>query len=386
MTASVATSLSGIAADHWNSLCGGSPFLRHEWLSALHETGCACADTGWSPAYLLLHDAGKLAAAMPLYLKSHSYGEYVFDWAWADAYERHGLNYYPKLLSAIPFTPVSGLRLLGSAPGHGDELVAAALELARETKVSSLHCLFPPRHQTEVMVRHGMMLRQGVQFHWHNQNYADFDSFLEALNHDKRKKIRQERRKVRDAGITFEWLEGPAIAAADWAFFTRCYNKTYRAHRSSPYLNLDFFERIGRTMPDNLVMLVARRKGMPIAASFNVHDGITLWGRYWGALEHHPALHFEACYYQVIEYCISRGIQIFEGGAQGEHKMARGLMPVTTYSTHWLAHSRFANAVDDFLLRERKSIAGYINELEERAPYKSLGEVVGIGKIPGQTD
>ena len=371
MTVEVAASLSGIDPADWNRLAGGDPFLRHEFLSALHETGCASSATGWPPQYLLLREHGKLAGAMPLYLKTHSYGEYVFDWAWADAYYRHGLNYYPKLLSAIPFTPVTGRRVLADGPQHRQRLIAAALQLARELDVSSLHCLFPTRGEAEHMAAGGMMLRRGVQFHWTNQGYASFDHFLGGMSHDKRKKIRQERRKVREAGLSFRWLEGAEIGAADWAFFTRCYRQTYREHRSTPYLNLEFFQRIGRTMPENLLLVVAQRDNRPIGASFNVHNGKRLFGRHWGALEYHPALHFETCYYQAIEYCIARGIAAFEGGARGEHKMARGLLPVETVSTHWLAHPEFAAAVEQFLSREARGMTHYVDELNERNPFKA---------------
>jgi len=367
----VASSLSGVVPAEWNRLTGGNPFLRHEFLSALHDTGCAAPESGWTPTYLLLQEDNRLQGALPLYLKSHSYGEYVFDWAWADAYERHGLAYYPKLLSAVPFTPVTGPRLLAASHAIRHELMNTAITLATELGVSSLHCLFPTQEQAHEFAAQGLMLRHGVQFHWMNPGYADFDAFLRELNHEKRKKIRQERRRVRDAGIHFRWLDGPAMDDSHWAFFSRCYDNTYRAHHSTPYLNLAFFRRIGTVMPENLLLVLAEREGQPIAASLNVHNGSTLYGRYWGGLEYHPGLHFEACYYQVIEYCIARGITCFEGGAQGEHKMARGLMPVRTCSAHWLAHPQFADAVEHFLARETAGVAHYMDELNERAPFRS---------------
>jgi predicted N-acyltransferase len=376
MMLDVASSIANVRADEWNALTGGNPFLRHEFLNALHETGCASVKTGWAPQYLLLRERGSLAAAMPLYLKGHSYGEYVFDWGWADAYRRHGLDYYPKLLCAVPFTPVMGRRLLTATPEHRKRLAAGALQLAQELDVSSLHCLFPTPEDAEVFAGGGMMMRQGVQFHWTNAGFADFDDFLRTMNHDKRKKIKQERRKVRDAGITFEWHEGSDISDADWSFFYRCYARTYREHHSTPYLNLEFFRSIGRTMPENLVLVIAYRAGKPIAASFDVHDGTRLYGRYWGAVEHHPVLHFETCYYQVIEYCIARGIQFFEGGAQGEHtKLARGLLPVETRSAHWIARREFAVAIEDFLARETRGMAHHMDELSERQPFKVSDEV-----------
>jgi uncharacterized protein len=369
VTIEILSTLKDIAPADWNRLARGHPFLRHEFLHALHETGCACERTGWAPRYLVARDGKRLTGAMPLYVKSHSRGEYVFDWAWADAYERHGLAYYPKLLCAIPFTPVAGPRLLAESDAVARLLAENVLHVARDSDASSLHCLFPMPQEAALLAGQGMMLRHGVQFHWTNEAYADFDEYLARMNHVKRKKIKQERRRVREAGITFRWLEGAAISDEDWTFFTRCYNRTYREHHNTPYLNAEFFRRIGDTMPENLLLIVAEREGRPIAASFNVHGNGHLYGRYWGALEHHPMLHFETCYYQVIEYCIARGIAVFEGGAQGEHKLARGLMPVQTCSAHWLAQPQFAAAVETFLAREQKGIAHYIDELREHAPF-----------------
>ncbi len=366
----VRDSIAGVPAHEWNALAGDDPFLRHEFLHALHETGCASAETGWAPRFLILRENDAFAGAMPLYLKSHSYGEYVFDWAWADAYQRHGLTYYPKLLSAVPFTPVTGSRAIADTVERRRLLVDTALQLARETRVSSLHCLYPTDGQAGEIREHGWVLRHGVQFHWRNGGYADFDGFLATFNHDKRKKIKQERRRVRDAGIVFEWFPGAAITDALWIFFNRCYRETYRQHHSTPYLSLDFFRAIGRGMPENMVLIVAMRNGQAIAASLNIHNGNRLCGRYWGALEHHPSLHFETCYYQVIEYCIANGIATFEGGAQGEHKIARGLMPVQTHSAHWLAHPQFAAAIEEFLQRETRGVAIYLDELNERTPFK----------------
>lgn len=369
-TIEVCASLDAFAPAEWNALCGNDPFLRHEFLHTLHATGCATAETGWTPQFLILKEDGTLRGAMPLYLKMHSYGEYVFDWAWADAYRRHGLDYYPKLLNAIPFTPVCGRRLLAAEPAHRRQLLNAALALAADNEVSSLHCLFPPPDDTAMMQEAGMLLRHGVQFHWQNAGYADFEGFLASLSAVKRKKIRQERRRVADAGIRFDWIDGPDITDALWLFFNRCYRETYRLHHSTPYLNLDFFREIGRRMPENMVLMVALRDGAPVAASLNLHNGERLFGRYWGALEYHPALHFEACYYQVIEFCIARRIAVFEGGAQGEHKIARGLLPVKTRSAHWLAHPQFAAAVEDFLARESEHVAMHMDELAERNPYR----------------
>jgi predicted N-acyltransferase len=366
----IVDTLARVPAPEWNRLALGDPFLSHEFLSALHETGCASAATGWTPQFVLLRAGGELAGAMPLYLKDHSYGEYVFDWSWADAYYRHGHAYYPKLLSAIPFTPVTGSRLLADTDADRDRLIAAALGLAKSLRVSSLHCLFPLPDQAERMQSHGMTLRDGVQFHWANDGYRSFEDFLGALNHAKRKKIRQERRKVAEAGVEFDWVEGKDITEREWAFFNRCYRQTYREHRSTPYLNLEFFVRIGRTLPQHLVLILARRAGAPIAASLHVRHADKLYGRHWGAVEYLPVLHFESCYYQAIEYCIARGIAVFEGGAQGEHKMARGLMPTQTRSAHWLARPEFAQAIEQFLARESRGMASYLDELNERSPFR----------------
>jgi predicted N-acyltransferase len=369
----VRTSISDIAPSAWNALAGDNPFLQHEYLDAMHRSGCASTQTGWTPQYLLLTENGTLTGAMPLYLKTHSYGEYVFDWAWADAYQRHGLQYYPKLLCAVPFTPVGGRRLLAATPERRARLLAAALDLARVTEVSSLHCLFPADDEAAAMQASGMLLRSGLQFHWRNAGYRDFEAFLAGMVSVKRKKIRQERRRVREAGITFEWIAGSDLTDDWWIFFTRCYAQTYRQHGATPYLNLQFFRDIGRRMPDNILLVVARREGRPVAASLNLHNAEALFGRYWGCLEYHPALHFETCYYQVIEYCLTRGIRTFEGGAQGEHKMARGLLPVETRSAHWLAHPRFAAAVEEYLSRERANLSMHIDELDERSPYRHDG-------------
>lgn len=372
MTIAVVDTLAGVPADDWNRLSGGEPFLSHEFLSALHETGCASSASGWTPQFLLLRQNGVLAGAMPLYLKTHSYGEYVFDWAWADAYHRHGIAYYPKLVSAVPFTPVAGTRLLAATDDTRDRLIGAALQLAREFRVSSLHSLFPSRHEARRMGAQGMMRRTTVQFHWSNRGYASFEAFLAGFNHDKRKKVRQERRKVADAGIRYKWLEGDEIRERDWAFLNRCYRQTYREHGSSPYLNLEFFCRIGRELPRNMVLIIAERNGVPIAASLDIRDRHRLCGRYWGALENHSALHFETCYYQGIEYCIARNIASFEGGSRGEHKLARGLMPVETCSAHWLAHPEFAAAVEQFLVKESRGMGHYVDELVERSPFKPV--------------
>ena len=369
LTLRVVEDLGAVPAGEWNALAGGNPLLRHEFFSALHETGCAGERTGWAPRFLTLWDGDRLRGALPLYLKSHSYGEYVFDWAWADAYERSGLAYYPKLLCAVPFSPVSGARLLAADRAARDRLVAAALELARG--VSSLHVLFPPESEARELAHAGLMLRRGVQFHWTNAGYATFDDFLATLTRDKRKKIRQERRRVREAGVSLVRRTGREITHEDWKFFVRCYNLTYRAHHSTPYLNLAFFTRLGETLPDHVLLILAERDGRPIAAALDIFSEEALYGRYWGAVEHVPCLHFEACYYQGLEFCIERGIRAFEGGAQGEHKLARGFLPTPTWSAHWLRHPRFADAVEKFLAREAQGVERYIDELGEHSPFRA---------------
>ena len=366
-------SLAGHDAARWAALAGGNPTLAHSFLSALHETGGASEKSGWSPQYVTAWQGDELAGAVPLYVKTHSYGEYVFDWAWADAHERHGVAYYPKLLAAVPFTPATGARLLAEDDLVRGELVAALLELSRNSDVSSLHILFPRDADLPALRAAPLMERTGVQFHWRNPGYRDFDDFLAAFSHDKRKKIRQERKRVAAQGVSLRRLTGREASEAQWDFFNACYRRTYRAHRSTPYLSREFFARIAAEMPDQVLLVIAEREGKPIAAALNLFGPHALYGRYWGSTDHVPGLHFEACYYQAIEFCIERRISLFEGGAQGEHKHARGFMPETTRSFHWLAHPAFAKAIDDYLAREGAHIAGYVDELNERTPFKEKG-------------
>jgi predicted N-acyltransferase len=369
-----------IDAARWNDLlsaqASATPFMRHEYLLALHESASAVAATGWLAQFLCVFDGEALIAACPLYLKEHSYGEYVFDWAWADAYQRHGLPYYPKLLAAVPFTPVPGARLLARDAIGRRVLLRAMQQFAREAKLSSAHLLFLDEADQDCARTEGWMMRSSVQFHWTQRDdppFADFADLLASLQRDKRKKIQQERRRVTEAGIEFSTLQGARIAAADWDFFYRCYAQTYREHHSTPYLTRDFFARMAAQMPENWLLFVASREGRRIAASLICIDPSrrSAFGRYWGAVEHVPCLHFEACYYQPLAWCIAHGYIRFEGGAQGEHKMARGLLPVQTWSAHWLAHPQFARAVGDFLEREGEGVAGYLSELNERRPFKA---------------
>lgn len=378
-----------IDAAQWNGLLAHcaqpTPFMRHEWLTALHDSGCASADSGWVPLILSAHRAEapeELAGACVVYIKSHSYGEYVFDWAWADAHQRAGLRYYPKLLCASPFTPVPGSRLLAREPGARSALLSAMCTLAEQMGASSAHVLFPDADDLAAARQAGWLIRQGVQFHWENRSlstpdappYVDMADFLAALHRDKRKKIQQERRRVADAGVQVHTLVGQAIAPADWDFFYRCYRQTYLAHGAPPYLSPAFFQQIARTLPSQWLMFIAEHQGQRVAASLLGIDPVsrTAWGRYWGAQAHIPCLHFELCYYAPLAWCIEHGYARFEGGAQGEHKMARGLLPTPTWSAHWLRDPRFADAVARFLNQEGSHIAAYVDELRDRQPFKPL--------------
>ena len=403
-----------------------NPFMRHEYLAAMHESGSASSEagkTGWTPRFITLWQNGTLAAGCALYLKDHSYGEYVFDHAWANAYHQHGLPYYPKALVAPPFTPVPGPRLLARNAAERLLLVQAVMAWCEDEKLSSLHLLFSSEEDVVACSQAGMMLRHTVQFHWTNiaptlvasdtalppeeanflsgslsENclpFKNFDDFLMSLSQEKRKKIRQERKKVLTAGITFRWALGKDITHEDWDFFYQCYERTYYEHRNAPYLSRDFFQRMQDRMPENWLMFIAEhgegQSKQKIATSliavssitqksesefhlFNKPDSqaLTAYGRYWGALARVDCLHFEACYYQPLQWCIEHGYKSFEGGAQGEHKMARALLPVKTTSAHWLAHPSFADAIERFLEREGAGIANYMGELEQRSPFKAV--------------
>ncbi|MGR6775792.1 GNAT family N-acetyltransferase [Sphaerotilus sulfidivorans] len=371
-----------IDAAAWDALLAASPaptpFLRHAFLAALHTSGSACAATGWQPVFMTLtdeNDAGVLRAGAALYLKSHSYGEYVFDWAWADAWERAGQRYYPKLLGAVPFTPVPGSRLLARDAEARAALLVAIEAFAREQGLSSAHLLFLDEADRAAATTQGWLLREGVQFHWTNRQpepYADFADFLAHLSRDKRKKIAQERRYVREAGITFDVRRGTEITEADWDFFARCYDNTYREHRSTPYLSRAFWAEMARAMPEHWLMFVARRGPERVAASLIAIDTErrVAYGRYWGCTEPVAHLHFAACYHEPLDWCVRERFLRFEGGAQGEHKMARGLLPVTTTSAHWLRHPGFADAVARFLERETAGVEAYVGELRERNPFR----------------
>ena len=370
------TSYTDILPADWNALAGtDNPVLRHEYLLALETSGSAMAATGWQPLPLLVEDsAGRTIGAAPLWLKSHSFGELVYDFAWAQAYERAGLRYYPKLIAAIPFSPIAGPRLL-IAPGadrHAvvDALTRGARELAEQTNASSLHWLFTDTADTAALEQQGNLHRTGFQFHWHNQGYTHFDDFLASFSADKRKKLKRERRYVQEAGIRMEVRSGPEVTPELWNLFYDFYTGNIRRHGGMIHLTREFFQMLGRSLPEALVLVLARHGDEVVGAAINLRDQNALYGRYWGGREGFNSLHFETCYYTPIEYCIAQGLQRFEGGAGGEHKLARGFLPVTTHSLHWLRHPQFARAVADFLERERNGVEVYMDELNEHAPFK----------------
>ena len=424
-----------VDASAWNALLAqqshATPFMRHEYLAALHESQSAVPRTGWTPRFMTLWQGDALVAACPLYLKSHSYGEYVFDWAWASAYEQHGVPYYPKAVVAVPFTPVPGTRLLARDEPTRQLLVQALCQWCEDEGISSLHVLFASDDDVLTSARQGLMLRHTVQFHWQNgtsapatgapsqppeghvlpapdtripmpfaegatvaaapadeaiHGYRDFDDFLAHLSQEKRKKIRQERRRVVEAGVTFRWALGADISSSDWDFFYRCYERTYLEHGNPPYLTRAFFQQMADRIPEHWLLFIAEREGRQIASSLIAIDACrtsatdinhsknpprTAYGRYWGALERVDCLHFEACYYQPLAWCIAHGVQRFEGGAQGEHKMARALLPVQATSLHWLAHPAFADAVERFLAREGAGVEDYLDHLQARSPFRT---------------
>jgi predicted N-acyltransferase len=371
--------LESVDAERWDALAAATPgttlFQRHAWLSALEQSACAIPETGWQALLPCLFDAaGELAAACVVYAKGHSMGEYVFDWGWADAHERCGLAYYPKLLLATPFTPVRGARLLGRDRQARAALLRVLLELARSTRVSSLHLLFLEDEERALCEQAGLMTRTTVQYHWRQAAppWPDFDAFVAALNHDKRKKLRQERRKVRDSGVQLRRLRGREIDRGAWELFLRCYEQTYAEHGSMPYLNLEFFLRLGERMPEHVLLIVASLQGEDIACSLILLDPALrrAYGRYWGALRHVPLLHFELCYYEPLQFCLENGFEVFEGGAQGSHKMARGLLPVECTSAHWVAEPRLRAAIAAHLDREGEMMSEQLDELRLHLPLR----------------
>ena len=372
----VARTIADVAAAEWNGLRGTDcPFLRHEFLLALEETGCVAPATGWTPCHLLLRDAaGRLRGAMPLYSKTSSYGEFVFDWAWADAYRRAGLRYFPKLVSAVPFTPATSRRLLHAADQDPEQaglaLLSGATELALQTGASSVHVLFPTAGESAPLARAGFLPRKDCQFHWANRGYADFDAFLAEFTAEKRKKAKRERRRVAEAGITFVRLGGRDIDAGLWKQLMPLYASSFWRRGREPYLSEAFFTQVSTALPGNVVAIVAMLRGEPVATALCFRSQDTLYGRYWGCAGDYHSLHFETCYYQGIEYCIEQGLQAFEPGTQGEHKISRGFVPTETRSAHWLSHPEFARAIDQYLDRERAHIDEYMEAANAHVPYR----------------
>ncbi len=373
--ARILSSISKIDACRWNALAGAEqPFLRHEFLLASEQSGCAVARTGWAPQHLIIEaQDGVPVAALPLFRKTHSRGEFVFDFSWASAYAQHGIAYYPKLLSAVPFTPVRGPRFLIGAPAEPalltKALISAALEFARSEQISSWHVLFPTDAAADELERAGLVLRRDCQFHWFNQGYASFEEFLSTFTAEKRKKAKRERRRVAEAGIEFDTRHGGDMTDALWEAIYGFYADTFHRHGHDPYLNLSFFKRVAAALPDSIMIKIARIGTTPIAAAIFFVGADALFGRYWGAGGNYHSLHFETCYYQGIEYCIEKKLQRFEPGTQGEHKVPRGFVPTLTRSAHYIADPRFAAAIRDFARREARGVDEYAASVNEHVPY-----------------
>ncbi|WP_135077623.1 GNAT family N-acetyltransferase [Terasakiella sp. SH-1] len=366
--------ISDISASDWNQCVGADePFGRHQFLSALEDSQCVQPKTGWMPQHLVLYDEDKIKACCPLYLKSHSYGEYVFDWSWAEAYERAGGRYYPKLQCAIPFTPVTGQRLMScpdATAKHTETLLKAMIERAKELQISSLHITFAQKNEWDLIQDHGLLPRTGHQYHWNNQGYVDFDAFLAHLSSRKRKSIRKERKAVLEAGIEFQILNGNTLEAQHWDAFYQFYMDTSGRKWGHPYLNRDFFTLLGERLGKSTILILALKDNRIVAGALNLKGSETLYGRYWGCLEDYKFLHFETCYYQAIEYAITHGLKRVEAGAQGQHKIQRGYLPVETYSAHWVADPGFKTALVDFLDHDRKVNELEMQELSKFSPYK----------------
>lgn len=371
--------LSDINAEQWNRLANSRyPFIAHEFLSALESSGSVGPGTGWQPCHLTVRDEHQqLVAAVPLYTKEDSWGEYVFDWAWADAYHNHGLNYYPKLVCAIPYSPVGGPRLICSPEVDrailAERLVTHITSLCEGQRYSSFHLLFPDLNDQALFSAPALklQLRKGCQYHWFNRNYRDFDHYLTHFNSRRRKNIKRERRRVTEQSIDLQCLEGREISAQNMQTFYQCYQSTYNKRGRHGYLTPDFFYQLLENMPQALVMILAHRENRPVAAALSLRSDKALYGRYWGCLEEVDCLHFEACYYQGIDYCIAQGLDYFDPGAQGEHKILRGFTPIETWSLHWIEDQRFRKAIGDFLQREQRGIEQYIQEARSLLPFKT---------------
>ncbi len=376
MQIEVCDSITRATAASWNALTDGSnPFVRYEFLSALENNKCVDAEHGWHPCHLMMKDGDALIAAAPAYLKTHSYGEFVFDWAWAEAYERHGAAYYPKLISAIPFTPATGPRLL-VAEGQDrkqctEALMSAAVALCKQQNFSSAHWLFPSYEEAQELEQGNYLLRMGVQYIWSNDDYQDFDDFLSRCTSKKRKNMRRERKRVQEQGVTLELLHGRELGSKDWQQVMRFYLDTFSRKWGNPTLNHGFFSEIGQSMGDDVIIVFASFDGKRVACSVMLKGTDTLYGRYWGCLEEFHSLHFEACYYQGIDYCIANGLKRFEPGAQGEHKIGRGFVPTPTWSAHYLENQDFSDAVQRFLKQERPAMEKHCKELHQLLPFRN---------------
>lgn len=366
-----------IPAAQWNALAlAGNPFVRHEFLLALERNACVGAAAGWVPHHLILEDGERLVAAMPLYRKSHSWGEFVFDWSWARAYEQAGLRYYPKLVSMPPFTPATGPRLLIAPDVSADakvKLCEELLTLAKSSRVSSAHLLFLTDEDRAALSDQPLLWRKDCQFHWRNRGYRTFDDFIATFRADKRKKALRERRRVREGGVTYRTLTGAQMDEKLWAVVFGFSAATFEAHGNEHYLNMEFFRAVSAVMPEAVVVKLAEYQGQPIASAIFFRGEKVLYGRYWGAAANYHSLHFETCYYQGIEYCIEQGLEHFEPGTQGEHKVPRGFEPTATWSAHWIADPRFRRAIDDYLNVERAQIDQYILEVEQHTPFHRSG-------------
>ena len=378
MKVTVHDSIAGISAGDWNELAGSDyPFLRHEFLNLAEETHCVAPAQGWAPRHLTIGKKGQLRAAMPLYEKSHSWGEFVFDWAWARAYEQAGLSYYPKLVSAAPFTPAPSRRLLLAEPDDTEAahaLIAAAIALAGESECSSFHILFPTVEEVPLLESAGLLIRKDCQFHWHNRGYKSFDDFLATFTAAKRKKAKRDRRRAEENGIKFRRVKGKEMNAAAWSVVYALISRTFMRRGSLPYFNEVFFKSISEQLPENILVIIAEKESTPVAAAVFFESDRVLYGRYWGSDGHYDALHFETCYYQGIDYCIDTGKQVFEPGTQGEHKISRGFSPETTWSAHWLAHPEFADAISRYLDEEARHVDRYMDAVDSRSPYKANDE------------
>jgi len=368
-------SMTQVDADAWNNLAGTTyPFMRHEFLLALEQSGSVCEYSGWAAAHLLVIEQKQLLAILPMYVKQHSWGEYVFDHSWAQAYQQQGLDYYPKWLSAIPFTPCQGPRIVVQLGIDTLDVMRLLLDFiqqqAKQQNISSWHCLFLELLQLEQLRTLGLSVREGIQFQWFNQGYTDFNDFLSTMNASKRKMLKRERRRVSEQGVKLVRITGLDVSEQQWQIFFQFYSLTYLKRNSQPYLNLAFFKQIAATMGEQLLLILALKDEQPIAAALSFIGDDTLYGRYWGCYEDYHSLHFESCYYQGIDYCIERGLKRFDSGAQGEHKIARGFEPVTTYSVHWLKDERYEKAIQKFLDSEQKEILNYKQVAKTYLPFK----------------